>query len=178
MGEHEKLTTEQKKLVDNNILLVYKITQRFRTLKTYEDIVQQAFLGLCDAAKKYDTNASNKFGTYAYYYILGYALEYLRFDKSIKPPLVPTKTSCPQLSMLSENIAQPFTGEENDDVILVSEIYSKVNDQEKLILRLMYEGFSQEEIAEKLHTHQWKISNALNTIRQKIKILEIENCNY
>lgn len=65
--------------------LVCKIASSFSNYSNFEDLKQVGMIGLLKAVEKYDKNSSTKFSTYAFMWIRGEILEYLRCDKSIKP---------------------------------------------------------------------------------------------
>lgn len=70
----KKLTPAQKKrneLVEANIGLATHFAKRFQASRMeYEDLVQEAHMGLIDAAEKFDTKRGTKFSTYARWHIV------------------------------------------------------------------------------------------------------------
>ena len=72
----------------NNIMeyekLVNKIASKYSNYSNYEDLRQVGMIGLLKAVEKYEVNANTKFSTYAYLWIKGEIIEYLRCDKNIK----------------------------------------------------------------------------------------------
>lgn len=72
----------------NNILeyekLVNKIASKYSNYSNFEDLKQVGMIGLIKAIDKYEVNSNTKFSTYAYLWIKGEILEYLRCDKNIK----------------------------------------------------------------------------------------------
>lgn len=64
--------------------LVCKIASKYSNYSNFEDLKQVGMIGLLKALDKYDKNSNTKFSTYAYLWIRGEILEYLRCDKSIK----------------------------------------------------------------------------------------------
>ena len=73
-------------LVQSNEGLVYKMTMAYKQNTNYEDILQEARIGLIMAIKKYDVNLDFKFSTFASRYIYGYALRYAEGDLHIHIP--------------------------------------------------------------------------------------------
>ena len=62
-----KLTPEKQQLVEDNLGIAHKLTQKwFNGVCDIEDIRQEAYLTLVDCATKFDVNMNNKFSTYAY----------------------------------------------------------------------------------------------------------------
>lgn len=62
-----RLTPEKQQLVEDNIGIAHKLTQKwFNGVCDIEDIRQEAYLTLVDCATKFDINRNNKFSTYAY----------------------------------------------------------------------------------------------------------------
>ncbi len=64
--------------------LVYSIISKYSNESNKEDLFQVGMIGILDASKKYDQESGVKFTSYAYKYILGEVLKYLREDRNIK----------------------------------------------------------------------------------------------
>lgn len=64
--------------------MVYKIARRFQGNFDLEDLKQVGMIGLMNAYKNYKDTFNTKFSTYAYSYILGEILNYIRNSKIIK----------------------------------------------------------------------------------------------
>ena len=64
--------------------LVYSIASKFKNHYEFEDLVQVGEIGLIKAFKNYKEGFDTKFSTYAYTYILGEILNYIRNSRGIK----------------------------------------------------------------------------------------------
>ena len=64
--------------------LVNKIAHKYSNLSNFEDLRQAGMVGLINAVNNYKENEKTKFSTYAYLWIKGEILEFLRLDKNIK----------------------------------------------------------------------------------------------
>lgn len=64
--------------------LVNKIAHKYSNYSNFEDLKQQGMIGLIKALKNYKKEEKTKFSTYAYIWIKGEILEYLRCDRNIK----------------------------------------------------------------------------------------------
>lgn len=64
--------------------LVNKIAHKYSNFSNFEDLKQQGMIGLLKALDNYKPNQDTKFSSYAYIWIKGEILEYLRCDKNIK----------------------------------------------------------------------------------------------
>ena len=64
------------------IILIKKYSSFPKYIK--EELTQVGYIGLIKASENYDYSYNNSFGTYAYYYIYGYASNYLRKIKKKK----------------------------------------------------------------------------------------------
>jgi len=75
----------EKKLVEDNMGLVYSIVKRFsnRGVET-EDLIQIGAMGLIKAVKKFDVSFDVKFSTYAVPVIIGEIKRYIRDDNPVK----------------------------------------------------------------------------------------------
>lgn len=64
--------------------LVYSVVAKFRHLGEEEDLKQVGMMGLAKALKNYKDDQGTKFSSYAYTYILGEVLSYVRNNKALK----------------------------------------------------------------------------------------------
>ena len=64
--------------------LVNKIAYQYSSFSNFEDLKQQGMIGLIKALDNYKPNKDTKFSSYAYLWIKGEILEYIRCDKNIK----------------------------------------------------------------------------------------------
>lgn len=64
--------------------LVYSIINRYSKYFDKEDLYQVGMMGLSKAYKNFDSEANTKFSTYAFLYIKGEVLKYVRENKTIK----------------------------------------------------------------------------------------------
>ena len=76
-----KLTDD---LVKDYEKLVYSIISKYSNESNREDLFQAGMMGVLYASKKYDINSNIKFTTFAYKYILGEVLSFLRNDRNIR----------------------------------------------------------------------------------------------
>ncbi len=72
-------------LLKLNEKLVYSIINEYSKGDNKEDLYQVGMMAVIKAAKKYNENKNTKFSSYAYYYIKGEILKYLRESNSIRP---------------------------------------------------------------------------------------------
>lgn len=71
-------------LIEENKNLIYKIASKYRNLCNIEDLFQVGSIGLIKAYKNYRLNSAAEFTTYAYKYILGEIIEFIRNDRNVK----------------------------------------------------------------------------------------------
>lgn len=64
--------------------LIYKIASKYSIYYSIEDLYQVGSIGVIKAYKNYKEDSSVKFSTYAYKYILGEIIEFIRCDRNIK----------------------------------------------------------------------------------------------
>ena len=64
--------------------LVSKIAYQYSSFSNFEDLKQQGMIGLLKALDNYKPSHDTKFSSYAYIWIKGEILEYLRCDRNIK----------------------------------------------------------------------------------------------
>lgn len=78
------MTEEMTSLVKQYERLIYKIASKFSTKYPIEDLFQVGVIGLINAKKNYNSNQGTKFTTYAYQYVLGEMLDFIKKDRTIK----------------------------------------------------------------------------------------------
>lgn len=70
-------------LIRDNEGLIYKIANRYKACYSIEDLYQAGCIGIIKASKKYKKGGECKFSSYAYKYILGEIIDFIRSDKTI-----------------------------------------------------------------------------------------------
>ena len=78
------MTEEINALVNQYKRLIYKIASKFSTKYSIEDLFQVGVIGLINAQKNYKPDQNTKFTTYAYQYILGEMIDFVKKDRTIK----------------------------------------------------------------------------------------------
>lgn len=71
-------------LISDNKNLIYKIASKYSLYYDIEDLFQVGVIGVMKAYKNFNFEMNAKFSTYAYSYILGEILEYIKNDRNIK----------------------------------------------------------------------------------------------
>lgn len=66
-----------------NYSLINMLVMKYGSRSEYEDLLQEAFLGLHTATMKYDTDRNIAFSTYAYYWIKLYIVRYMQNKVSL-----------------------------------------------------------------------------------------------
>lgn len=64
--------------------LVNKLAHKYSSFSNFEDLKQQGMIGLMKALENYKPTKDTKFSSYAYMWIKGEILEYIRCDQNIK----------------------------------------------------------------------------------------------
>ena len=70
-------------LIRENEGIIYKIASRYKEYYSMEDLYQAGCIGVIKASKNYNENSDCKFSSYAYKYILGEIINFIRSDKNI-----------------------------------------------------------------------------------------------
>ena len=64
--------------------LIYKIASKYSMYYSIDDLYQVGSIGVIKAYKNFKRDTSVKFSTYAYKYILGEIIEFIRTDRNIR----------------------------------------------------------------------------------------------
>lgn len=114
--------------------LVSKIASKYSNYSSFEDLKQVGMIGLLKAVEKYKEDSNTKFSTYAFLWIRGEILEYLRNDKNIKVSKEIISLSR-EVDICSDMLRQKLNREptiteiafclEKDEATIIDAIYSK-----------------------------------------------------
>ena len=67
-------------IIESNSWLIYKIARSYSEYYNIEDLFQVGSIGLLKAYKNYDKNSNVKFSTFAYKYVFGEIISYIKKD--------------------------------------------------------------------------------------------------
>lgn len=70
-------------IIESNSWLIYKIAKSYSEYYNIEDLFQVGSIGLLKAYKNYDKNSNVKFSTFAYKYVFGEIISYIKKDRNI-----------------------------------------------------------------------------------------------
>jgi RNA polymerase sporulation-specific sigma factor len=166
-------------LVNDNLGLVHSILRKFNLPDSqYQELYSEGVLGLVEAAKRYKPGKA-KFSTYAYFRVKGAILNFIQNNKSIiKIPWRRNKDGekikVVSLSPTSEDEdwnQQQFDISDEEkgyaSVELEESLKKILTNQEYEILLLKMEGYSLNEISEKIKIPQKKINEFMELIKMK-----------
>lgn len=167
----------QLKNVEDYLPLVYNIASKiYKRIPDYsnieyEDLIGYGFLGLAEAINKYKNDVGVKFSTFAYPYIQGRIMDFLRkLNKERAIPegkmvsidsIVENSIEEDKIDFLGSNKLDPGLYVEKEELMeIITEIIEKeLADLEKLVLYLWFkEGLSQKEIAKVLEISNSRVS--------------------
>lgn len=78
------MNREIEMLIEENKNLIYKIASKYSYYYNIEDLFQVGVIGLIKAYKNYKMDSTSKFSTYAYKYIFGEIIEFIKNDRAMK----------------------------------------------------------------------------------------------
>ena len=78
------MNKEIELLIEENKNLIYKIASKYSYYYNMEDLFQVGVIGLIKAYKNYKMDSQSKFSTYAYKYIFGEIIEFIKNDRNMK----------------------------------------------------------------------------------------------
>ena len=176
-------------LIELQKKLVYSIIKQYSTVETKEDLFQVGMVGAITAYQKYDSSTGVKYSTFAYKYILGEVLKYLRENRTIKlnkilnmskeridEVLLYNKdaTSLNKLIIPDEELTIEDMISNNDmnmeDRVGLNDALASLNAEErKLIYDRYYKELTQTDIAKENNTTQVKVYRLERKILDKLK---------
>jgi RNA polymerase sigma factor (sigma-70 family) len=154
------LNETQKQLVTNNLGLVYNCAKKKHLLRD-EDAIQYGFIGLCKAAERYNKDSNVKFSTFATSYIIRWLdglYSDIKYRKRIRDG---------SLIISDEFELNTPSYELSEDKLFVKTIFNSVDKESKLILVMIYSGYSNKEIYTSLNLSSGKYYGKIKKIREK-----------
>ncbi len=70
-------------IIEENSWLIYKIAKTYSEYYNMDDLFQVGSIGLIKAYKNYNKESNTKFSTFAYKYVLGEIIGYIKYDRNI-----------------------------------------------------------------------------------------------
>lgn len=126
----------------------------------YEDLMQDGFMGICEAWEKFDRTKGASFTTYAWFYIRK------KMQTTVDPFWKWDNKTVP------EDWAPDSGYEHNFDGFAAAQAFSQLNKYEQQLIMLRTEGYTFSEIAKTLNKESPQ-KKSLNKIRSEI--LEIQD---
>lgn len=155
------LNDAQRKLIEDNIGLVYKVIND-KGLGNDEEALSFGFYGLCRAAENY-IPSKGTFCTYAYNIIAGWVYG------SSTDMTYRSRISSGAMILTDEIENYAPESEINEARMCLSYIYSRVDKQTKQILKLLYEGHSKTMVSKLLGIPYNRINKKIEYIRSEFK---------
>ena len=153
-----------EKLYQDYLPIIKSIASKYKDEGVpFEDLVQEGFLGLLEAEKKFDASKGAKFSTYAFYWVKKRILDAVRKEK------IQTLYSVELNEEILENLPVEKTHENNDlDISSFNKILSSL-EQEILNLHF-WEGKTLSQISKDLGISREKVRQIKQLLIRKIKI--------
>lgn len=166
-----RLTEDQKKIVEDNHNLIYHFCHKHNlSIDTYYGVFA---ISLCKAAMHYDATRGTKFSTLAipimYNDLKG---TYRENTKKGRDGVKLTSLDALVMNCHNEDFClTDVLGTELDaqDEIVFTDFKNVWNEAEKQIARLLYEGYTQEEIGKIINYSQPQISRIIRRMKEKVK---------
>ncbi|RLA89731.1 MAG: hypothetical protein DRG20_04305 [Deltaproteobacteria bacterium] len=152
-----------EKLYLDYLPLIKSIASKYRKEGVpFEDLIQEGFLGLLEAEKRFNTSRKVKFSTYAFYWIKKRILEAVRKEKI---------QSLNSLELKDEIIANPIIEKTYESKELDIFLDKNLSSLEQKIFKLYFqEGKSLSLIAKELNMCREKVRQIKYLLLRKIKI--------
>ena len=152
-----------EKLYQDYLPLIKSIASKYRKEGVpFEDLIQEGFLGLLEAEKRFNTSRKVKFSTYAFYWIKKRILEAVRKEKI---------QSLNSLELKDEIIANPIIEKTYESKELDVFLDKNLSSLEQKIFKLYFqEGKSLSLITKELNMCREKVRQIKYLLLRKIKI--------
>ena len=167
----KKLNSEQCKLVENNIPLIYYIAKRYPSFPIEEEI-GRLHIALCKAALSFDVEKKVTFCTYATTVIINEILMYFRY---MNKPINRNVTSIYTELKGHEDYDSPtqiidtISSGNLEDNVIHFDLKKELTEMEYNACMLAIDGCKQEIIGKKLNVSQSYASRLLKSAEKKLK---------
>ncbi len=145
--------------------------KRVPTFVHYDDLQSAAYMGLVDAAGKYDPTLNDSFENYAYPRIAGAIQDYLREcgwgPKNARRPAVSIDASRPDGTKMADAIEGR---EEASSGEVFAKMTSRLSPLEKGVMRMYYvDGLTMKEIGNRLGLTESRVSQIASQVRSEVR---------
>jgi len=142
--------------------LVKSIASRYKGRVSFEDLIQEGFLGLLEAEKRFDPSKKAKFSTYAFYWIKKRILEAIQKEKIQSLDSVELKEE-----ILESPIIERTYKSEDLDIFLNKSLPPL---EQKIFKLYFQEAKTLSQIAKELGIRREKVRQIKQLLLRKIKI--------
>lgn len=170
------MTDEQRKLVEDNHNYIFYFLNKYGL--SIDEWYDMAAIGLCKAARSYNQYQS-KFVTYAHQCMFTTVFSEKRKEKSSKAvprhmmtslqDLAYTNTAGKQIKYEDCIPSDANLEEIALSQVAVAEVMDKLSDRERTILQMTIDGYSQEQIAQRIGISQSHSSRIIRGIRTRLR---------
>ena len=160
---------DRGKLFEDNKGLVFYLFKKFKQkipslLKNdTDDIIQEGLVGLWQAAERFDESKGVKFATFATKYIEGYMRMYVGNETGMRKRTEPPEIVSLDVPSGKTTWLECIPAPETEDVSWILES-DQLNDFQKAVARMTYEGYSQREIEQALGKSRTTVGTTLKQI--------------
>lgn len=161
----QKLTVEQKKLVEESLWVVNSIMKN-QALEGDKDIRQQAMLYMCRCAQRFDPTRGVKWTTYAYQNAKLYIKRIVKREQNIQSLFEDIEVvSCPESDLFATYSHETAS----DAKYIVDTLKSRCSPEELQILTMKEQGYKWYEISQALNCSTSTLNGKMQVIRDKAK---------
>ncbi len=146
----------------NYLPLVKSIASRYKGRVSFEDLVQEGFLGILEAKERFDSSKKAKFSTYAFYWIKKRILEAIQKEKI---------QSLDSVELNEEILESPIIEKTYESGNLDIFLNKNLSSLEQKIFKLYFqEAKTLSQIAKELGIRREKVRQIKQLLLRKLKI--------
>ena len=166
MNEQRFAVTSRADFLEKSLPLVRSIANKYKTdVLSLEDLIQEGFLGILEAERKYDASKGVQFNTYASYWVKKYVLAAIRneIDRSNR------------IDFLEEDVVQEIAELKTKEAKLLengcedSQVKGLDDAEQKVYYYSIVEQKSLSEIAELMNISRERVRQIKQKLIRKIK---------
>lgn len=165
------LTESRQKLVEDNIsyaeALTRKIFAQHARFLDVDDMLCEAFSGLCVAAQRYDETSNIKFTTYAYFYIFKFVVEYVKRESKKLYGSVCIKNKNVVVCGI-DTVDKFIFDTDGIDICEWDSILKELNYEERCVFAYKVAGYTKAQINKETGISLQKVNLYLNNIKTVI----------
>lgn len=173
---NRSLEERNKLVVDNMNVVYYVINREFSSFSNDEDMIQEGYLGLINAADRWDESSGCPFVVYAIICIRCWITkEIIKLTTQKRSSMLEVSIHEKAPGVEDETIEDTIPGSSGINYFNIEEFFSTLSQNEIYILNMLIDGYSKQEIARAKNVSHQAVSDTVRRITKAWNLFYKEN---